>query len=147
MCPRVRASHVCLGVSVRVYCIFHLTTLPDYSSNDTSEKSNKRTKGLFWDAGARRNWKTNLGRIPLFASFTLISISILETSEGEVGGVGGGEGGDFQLDRWTRRTSTRNSKSYDIVVRSGCKVAETGSRRCLDFFHPHWDQQVRGSSR
>jgi len=49
-----------------------LTTLPECSFNDTSEKFNKRTKELFWDAGGWRNWKTNLGRIPLFASFSLI---------------------------------------------------------------------------
>lgn len=53
-------------------CIFHLTTLPECSFNDTSEKFNKRTKELFWDAGGWRNWKTNLGRILLFASFSLI---------------------------------------------------------------------------
>lgn len=67
-CAHVHAS-ACMCVCV---CIFHLTTLPECSFNDTSEKFNKRTKELFWDAGSWRNWKTNLGRIPLFASFSLI---------------------------------------------------------------------------
>lgn len=62
-------------------CIFHLTTLPECSFNDTSEKFNKRTKELFWDAGGRRNWKTNLGRIPLFASFSLIWFQPLRLQE------------------------------------------------------------------
>lgn len=73
-------------VSVGIYtclcpCIFHLTTLPECSFNDTSEKFNKRTKELFWDAGGWRNWKTNLGRIPLFASFSLIWFQPLRLRE------------------------------------------------------------------
>lgn len=76
----------CRTSAVDVYtcpcpCIFHLTTLPECSFNDTSEKFNKRTKELFWDAGGRRNWKTNLGRIPLFASFSLIWFQPLRLQE------------------------------------------------------------------
>lgn len=79
----------CVNIHILCMCIFHLT-LPECSFNDTSEKFNKRTKGLFWDAGGWWNWKTNLERIPLFGSFSLIWVQPPKTS------------GYFQLHRHDR---------------------------------------------
>lgn len=65
-------ARTCARLCIR---ILHSTTLPECSFNDTSEKFNKRAEESFRGAGGRRNWKTNLGRIPLSAASSLSLIS------------------------------------------------------------------------